>query len=536
MNFRFLLFLFLLIFLSVCGQSAYAAEPVEAVQDGRCEEDAILSIPLSAQPGVCPPGFESDTCADRPVEENSLLFPVPQGDGSVPFPLENGKASSSSRDRNRHGAADDTSSPVQKRFTVYFFWGDGCPHCADEKPFLESLQLRHPGMDIRSYEVWHDKQNAALLASMSRAYNNSISGVPMTFVDRKVFVGFTEQTGRLIASVAERCAANPCIDPLDILNGSVTLKAPAREGTAQPGSPLASRSTVTASQAEEPTQPALAAEDAVIDLPLFGSVDTTATSLPLLTVMIAGMDSFNPCAFFVLLSLLGLMVYARSRGRMLFVGGVFVFFSGFIYFLFMAAWLNLFLVMGQVALITRVAGGLSLIIAVINIKDFFLFKKGVSLTIPDSAKPKLFDRMRRLIHASSLFSLLLGTTVLAIAANSYELLCTAGFPMVYTRILTLHSLSKASYYLYLALYNVVYVIPLLFIVVVFGITLGKRQLSEWQGRLLKLVSGAMMLGLALVLLINPALLNNVFVSFLLLAGALAASLVVAFATKRWERT
>jgi hypothetical protein len=228
------------------------------------------------------------------------------------------------------------------------------------------------------------------------------------------------------------------------------------------------------------------------------------------------------------------MVHARSRGRMLFVGGVFVFFSGFIYFLFMAAWLNLFLVMGQVELITRVAGGLSLVIALINIKDFFLFKKGVSLTIPDSAKPKLFDRMRRMIHASSLLSLLLGTTVLAIAANSYELLCTAGFPMVYTRILTLNSLSTASYYLYLALYNVIYIVPLLLIVAVFGITLGKRQLTEWQGRLLKLVSGSMMLGLALVLLINPALLNNVFVSFLLLAGALASSLIVAFATKRWE--
>ena len=492
----------LLIFLSVSGQNIYAIPSVEEVSDSRCEDDAILSIPTVTEKGVCPPGFESDRCADKPAGQNTLLFPVPQGDGVVPFPLEKGTVSSSGPGGTRQGTTGDTSTrSLNRRFTVYFFWGDGCPHCADEKPFLEALQQRHPDMDIRSYEVWHDKQNAALLAGMSRAYANSISGVPTTFVDQKAFVGFTEQTGRQIASVAERCAGEPCADPLDILTGTVPLKVPA----------------------------------VVIDLPLIENINTTATSLPLLTIMIAGMDSFNPCAFFVLLSLLGLMVHARSRHRMLFVGGVFVFFSGFIYFLFMAAWLNLFLVMGQVALITRIAGGLSLIIAVINIKDFFLFKKGVSLTIPDSAKPKLFDRMRRLIHASSLLSLLLGTSVLAIAANSYELLCTAGFPMVYTRILTLNSLSKASYYLYLALYNVIYVIPLLLIVVVFGITLGKRQLTEWQGRLLKLVSGAMMLGLALVLLINPALLNNVFVSFMLLAGALGASLVVAFATKRWER-
>lgn len=536
MSFRSLFLFLLLTSLSICGQSAYAA-PIGPVQEDRYEDDTVLSIPSLSPQGVCPPGFESDTCADSSaVSENTLLFRVPQGDGAVPFPLEDKKVPSSGADRNRHGTAGDAGSqPLKRRFIVYFFWGDGCPHCEDEKSFFEDLRQRHPGMEIRSYEVWHDKQNAALLAALSRAYDSSINGVPMTFVDQNVFVGFTGQTGRLIASASERCAAEPCIDPLDILNNTVMLKAPARGGSAQLRPLLASRGSVISSQAEGAKQQAPIAEDAVIDLPLFGSIDTTTTSLPLLTVMIAGMDSFNPCAFFVLLALLGLMVHARSRGRMLFVGGVFVFFSGFIYFLFMAAWLNLFLVMGQVALITRVAGGLSLVIAAINIKDFFLFKKGLSLTIPDSAKPKLFDRMRRLLHTSSLLSLLLGTTVLAIAANSYELLCTAGFPMVYTRILTLNSLPKVSYYLYLALYNVIYVVPLLLIVVAFGITLGKRQLTEWQGRLLKLMSGAMMLGLALVLLINPALLNNVFVSFLLLAGALAASLVVAFATKRRER-
>jgi thiol-disulfide isomerase/thioredoxin len=531
MSFRSLFLSFLLIISLIYGKDAYAAETV-GVQEGSCEEDTVPSLPSLTQQGICPPGFESDSCAEKPAGiQNILSFPVPQEGGAVPFPLEQ-RAPSPGRGKSIAKAADAASSRSPKRFTVYFFWGEGCPHCADEKPFLQELQQRFPCMDIRSYEVWHDKGNAALLADMSRAYQNKISGVPMTFLDRKVFVGFTERTGRQIASVIERCATEPCADPLDILNNKVTQRAPAQTGPA--GSLPASRGTVSLSPGEEPKQQAPAGDDAVIDLPLFGSIDTTATSLPLLTVMIAGMDSFNPCAFFVLLSLLGLMVHARSRGRMLFVGGVFVFFSGFIYFLFMAAWLNLFLVMGQVALITKVAGGLSLVIAAINIKDFFLFKQGLSLTIPDSAKPKLFDRMRRLIRTSSLLSLLLGTSVLAIAANSYELLCTAGFPMVYTRILTLNSLSKTSYYLYLVFYNVIYVVPLLLIVVAFGVTLGKRQLTEWQGRLLKLVSGAMMLGLALVLLINPALLNNVLVSFLLLAGALAGSLVVAYAMKRLE--
>ncbi|MCK7494235.1 MAG: hypothetical protein MZW92_25745 [Comamonadaceae bacterium] len=107
--------------------------------------------------------------------------------------------------------------------------------------------------------------------------------------------------------------------------------------------------------------------------------------------------------------------------------------------------------------------------------------------------------------------------MLAVAANSYELLCTAGFPMVFARILTLNELPPVSYYLYLVLYNLVYVVPLSVIVGIFTVTLGRKKLTEWQGRVLKLLSGTMMLGLGAVLLINPSLLNNVLVSLALLA-------------------
>ena len=92
--------------------------------------------------------------------------------------------------------------------------------------------------------------------------------------------------------------------------------------------------------------------------------------------------------------------------------------------------------------------------------------------------------------------------MLALAANMYELLCTAGFPMVYTRTLTLHGLESSTYYLYLALYNLIYVIPLIIIVGVFTLTLGARKLTVNQGRLLKLLSGLMMLELVTALVVT----------------------------------
>jgi glutaredoxin len=457
----------------------------------------------------CPPGTaqsldSSGICAE-PAEPGALL--VPEGRNPLRLPVLQEPGADGS------GATLSSSEklplkPVDRRISVHLFWGRGCPHCEEEQDFLLTLKRTAPALEIKDYEVWYDKQNARLLAVLLKARGMKPSGVPVTFIDDQVFFGFSRRTGEALAAAIEACGLKPCRDPLEAVRN-------------------AAQGPVVAAGGKD--------KDTTIDIPLVGPLDTGKTSLPVLTLVIAGLDSFNPCAFFVLLSLLGLLVHARSRNRILLIGGVFVFFSGFIYFLFMAAWLSLFLVMGHVTAITTIAGAVSVLIALVNIKDFFLFKKGVSLTIPDSAKPRLFDRMRRLMRSTSLLSVLAGTTVLALVANSYELLCTAGFPMVYTRILTLGNLAPATYYLYLAAYNIIYVVPLFVIVLAFAATLGNRKLSERQGRILKLLSGTMMLGLGGVLLADPALLNSVKIPFLLLAAALAVSLPASWVMQRIER-
>ena len=268
-----------------------------------------------------------------------------------------------------------------------------------------------------------------------------------------------------------------------------------------------------------------------LSVPVFGTIDAGTLSLPLFTLAIASLDAFNPCAFFVLLFLLSLMVHARSRPRMLLVGGTFVFFSGLVYFLFMAAWLNLFLVVGGAPWVTLIAGLVALTIGVINVKDFFLFRQGPSLSIPDGAKPGLFKRMRGLLGAENLGTMMIGTVTLALAANSYDLLCTAGFPMVYTRVLTLNALSGWEYYGWLVAYNLIYVLPLLAIVLLFTFTLGARKLSERQGLVLKLLSGTMMVGLGLVMLFAPEALNSLWMGAGLLLLAAVVTTAAALLTR-----
>jgi hypothetical protein len=228
--------------------------------------------------------------------------------------------------------------------------------------------------------------------------------------------------------------------------------------------------------------------------------------LPVFTLSIAFIDGFNPCAFFVLSFLLALMATEDSRKKMLIVGLVFVSASAFIYFLFMAAWLNFFLLTGFFQTMTVIAGLIALAVGIVNIKDFFFYKKGPSFSMPDSLKPGLFKRMRSLATVTNLSATILGTIILAIAANSYELLCTFGLPMIYTRVLTLQALSPLVYYLYLLMYNIIYVIPLAAIVLAFTFTLGTKGISESQARMLKLISGLMMFCLGMIMFLRPDLL------------------------------
>jgi thiol-disulfide isomerase/thioredoxin len=398
------------------------------------------------------------------------------------------------------GIQRDSLPPKPPGITVYLFWGNGCPHCEKEKDFLKGLKERYPGMEVKDYEVWYDRANKAFFERIMHSVRAQAAAVPATVVGKKLFIGFTEQTATAIENAIALCLEEGCTDAIGAMTGRRSEN--------------------------------LLEEHKAIRLPFLGEVDPDKISLPAFTVMIGALDSFNPCAFFVLLFLLSMLIHARSRKKMVLIGAIFVFFSAFIYFLFMAAWLNIFLVIGRLTAITVTAGVVALIIAALNIKDFFFFKKGVSLVIPEKSRPKLFERMRNLLKSSSLPAMLGGTIVLAATANAYELLCTAGFPMVYTRTLTLHNLTTAEYYLYLVLYNIVYVIPLAVIVIIITTSLGARKLTEWQGRQLKLISGLMMLFLGLILLVEPPLLNNALASGVLLAAVILVSGITIYAAKK----
>lgn len=341
----------------------------------------------------------------------------------------------------------------QAMATLVVYVRDGCPHCADAKIFLEQLARERPQLRIVFRAVDQDPSARDELMALSRAAGVWPPGVPTFAVEGRVLVGFGEarESGPAVLALIDQ--------------GSVA--------------------------------------HSKVETRLFGTLSASQMGLPLFTLALGLLDGFNPCAMWVLLFLLSLLVRLQDRRRMALVAGTFVLVSGAVYFAFMAAWLNVFLAVGLSTQVRWALAGVALLVGAVNVKDFMAFGKGVSFSIPESAKPGIYARVRAVLNAEALPGSLLAVAVLAVVVNFVELLCTAGLPAIYTAVLTQQGVSPAAHYAYLGLYILGYIADDALMVTVAVVALGNRKLTEHTGRWLKLLSGLVMLALGIVLLLRP---------------------------------
>ena len=335
----------------------------------------------------------------------------------------------------------------------------GCPHCEAAKIFLDELRRERPSLRIAIFDVAGDAAARQRLATLTAEHGITSSGVPTFLIGTELIVGFrsADTTGAEIRALLDQ---------------------PPPRGVAQaPAESIHTR--------------------------WFGEIRIRELGLPLFTIVIGLLDGFNPCSMWVLLFMLSLLAGLANRPKMLLIAGTFVAVEGIAYFAFMAAWLNMFLLIGLSRVTELILGSIAGLAGVINIKDFFAFQRGISLSIPHTAKPDLYAKMRRIILAENIIAALIGTVILAVLVQVVELLCTAGLPALYTRILTMRQLDRLAYYGYLALYNLAYMLDDVLVLAIGVITMSHYRLQEREGRWLKLISGLVMVALGAVLLLEP---------------------------------
>jgi thiol-disulfide isomerase/thioredoxin len=384
---------------------------------------------------------------------------------------------------------------------LYLFWGEGCPHCEAERQFLDALMKKYPDLGLRSFEVFNNSSNRQLFSDIANAFGQEARSVPTSILGDNIWVGFSEQIASDIENRVAYCLEyQACPNPSKRLSGDslVVLEQPSTTN---------------------------------LELPLFGTIAPNH-SLLLTTALIALVDGFNPCSLWVLSMLLAIVLYTGSRRKIFAIGLTFLLVAATVYALFIAGLFNALAFVSYLRWVQIAIALLALTFAVINIKDYFFYKHGLSLTIPDSQKPRIYKGIRNIMTEDKNFPAMMGATALmALGVTLLELPCTAGLPVIWSGLISQHQVSQAEFLLLLGVYLLVFLLDELFVFTSAVITLKVTKLEEKQGRILKLIGGMVMLALALVMLVKPELMQSLLASLIVFGIALAVSVLVSLIHK-----
>ncbi|MBU0757096.1 MAG: glutaredoxin family protein [Nanoarchaeota archaeon] len=440
----------------------------------------------------------------------------------------------------------DNNILMETEAKVTIFYSKSCPHCIQEIEFLNSLENKCSDIKVDYYIA---VENDDLLQQFADKFNTTTAAVPRTFVGDKAFIGFSHEEGTLEYSPVYKAYigyANVIEDQINELRG-LDIISPDNNSTCagaeiKPGTEINKNSWVfllilvyvlsyffvkakiISNKGKRNLWIAGLLFVTIISFFIFiSSQSDEAIKLfaqglpfPFFVTIIAIADGFNPCAFTVLLILLSLLTHTKKKRDMSIIGFTFILTSAVMYFIFIMAMIFI----GSWAfekygtLINLVLGSIIMVIGLINIKDFFFFKKGISMSISDKEKKKVSVKARNIVNllrqgsGRSFMLAIFGTILLGIFVNLVELGCTAILPAVYMTSLvrSFGETVAVGHIVWTLYYALIYVIPLIIIMLIFTFSFKSARVSEEQGKVLKLVSGAFMLTFGIIMIFFPQLL------------------------------
>ena len=372
-------------------------------------------------------------------------------------------------DPNKIDPADPNYDP--EKVAVNFFFTPTCPYCSQQKPIIEQIKQERDDIQIFDNDASTQKGSALFYKLSAEAgLDTSRMGVPTIFVGEKALVGL--QSKENIIDAIDECLNN-CKDERY--------------------------------QTEEKHSIDTAFTE--FDRPFIGRMDLTSISLPVLAVLLGLIDGFNPCALWVLVFIVTLLLGENDKKKIWLVVGSFVLASAISYFIFMTAWLNLFLIIGYIRIITLIIGLFAIGAGVSHLKEYFTSKGAMTCNVGDEeSHEKTMDRIKNIISQPLTIGILISIIGLAFAVNAIEFVCSAAIPAIYTQMLALSGLSTIKYYMYILLYVFFYMIDhiIIFGMAAFALGLGT---GEKYAKYCKLIGGAILAGLGMLMVFAPHLLR-----------------------------
>lgn len=369
---------------------------------------------------------------------------------------------------------------------IYLFHSDTCPHCKEEIEFLSEIKDDYPNVSIYMYEIGNE-ENAILLAEVSSLYDTQVVGTPFTVIGDKYFKGFSRENyaDRFIGAI-EYYSDNGYVDRTGEYIGNIKL----------PSYPVTG---------DESDVNQYIAEKTEHKIKIFGKeISLKNMALPVVSILIGLVDGFNPCAMWVLLFLISMLIGMNDKKRMFIIGITFLLTSALVYLLFMLAWLNAATLLLSINYVRLIIGLIALIGAGINLSSYMKHRKDNGCdVIDDEKRNKIFDKIKKFTSEKKLVLALLGAMALAVSVNIVELACSAGLPVMFIEILSLNHPSALAKGIYIAIYMIAFLLDDLIVFIVAMSTMELTGFSTKYGKLSKLIGGILLLGIGILLIFKP---------------------------------
>lgn len=360
-----------------------------------------------------------------------------------------------------------------KELTINLFYGKECPHCEDEQKFLDTLKKQYgDNIEIKKFEVWHDSDNNDLLTKVRKALKNEDTGVPYTVIGTYGFTGYSEDTADKIRNLVKDNIKEPIGDIIDDVKS---------------GKEISEIKKI---------------DNNDVTVPILGKVDAKTVSLPLLAVVIGLADGFNPCAMWVLLFLISMLLGMKNRKRMWMLGVTFILTSAVMYTLFMVAWLHIAASAMQQVILRTLIALVAIIAGAYNLNKYFKEPDGCTVTNKKQRK-QIFEKIKKFTKEKSLILALVGVITLAITVNLVELACSAGLPLLFTSVLAMNDLNTFEYGLYIFIYIFFFLIDDIIVFLIAMKTTEVTGLSTKYGKYSSLIGGILMLLIGALLILKP---------------------------------
>lgn len=366
----------------------------------------------------------------------------------------------------------------EKYLNIYLFYGDGCPHCAEEEEWFKTYLEKNKNIKIHRYEVWYDKDNQEKYSKVHEILNDKSSGIPYLVIGESVISGFDKDlTPERIRNAVEYYSNVNYKDKVGMYLGVVSESETGQDETKY--------------------------EDTKVKIPLLGTKEAKDVSIGLSAILIGAVDGFNPCAMWILLFLISMLLGMKNKKRMWILGITFLASSALVYFLFLLSWLNLSIFLNKVLYIRVAISFFAVLFGVLQVVNFFFKKDDGCEVVGNKNRKRIIKSIQKIIKEKSFILAILGIILLAASVNIIELLCSLGLPVMFTQILASNEVSKVGQILYSLLYVLFFMIDDIIIFIIAMKTLEIKAISNKYGKYSHLIGGLIMIIIGVLMVYKP---------------------------------